>query len=160
MGGELLNPTLGLLEAVGLTAAITAADAMVKAADVQMVNMERAKGQGWITIMVTGDVAAVQAAIATGQALLQQMDRYVASQVISRTAEGLMDVVGQSKDPAFTPKQEDIQVKEAVEEIVKVITPPAESVEVVALEMEGVEEETPPAVKQPAKKTSSKRKKK
>ena len=52
---------LGLIETKGTLAAVEAADAMVKAADVTLVEKTRVGG-GLVTITVTGDVAAVQAA--------------------------------------------------------------------------------------------------
>ena len=52
---------LGMIETRGLTAAIEAADAMVKAAEVTMIGTEKI-GSGLVTVMVRGDVGAVKAA--------------------------------------------------------------------------------------------------
>ena len=52
---------LGMIETRGLVAAIEAADAMVKAANVTLIGTERI-GSGLVTVMVRGDVGAVQAA--------------------------------------------------------------------------------------------------
>ena len=52
---------LGMVETRGLVAAIEAADAMVKAANVTLIGTERI-GSGLVTVMVRGDVGAVQAA--------------------------------------------------------------------------------------------------
>ena len=51
---------LGMVETRGLVAAIEAADAMVKAANVQLVGKEQVGG-GLVTVMVRGDVGAVKA---------------------------------------------------------------------------------------------------
>ena len=53
---------LGMVETRGLTAAIEAADAMTKAAEVTLVGTEKI-GSGLVTVMVRGDVGAVKAAV-------------------------------------------------------------------------------------------------
>ena len=53
---------LGMVETRGLTAAIEAADAMTKAAEVALVGTEKI-GSGLVTVMVRGDVGAVKAAV-------------------------------------------------------------------------------------------------
>ena len=55
---------LGMVETRGLTAAIEAADAMTKAAEVTLVGTEKI-GSGLVTVMVRGDVGAVKAAVET-----------------------------------------------------------------------------------------------
>ena len=57
---------LGLIETKGLVAAIEAADAMLKAASVELVGTEKI-GSGLVTIMVTGEVGAVKAATEAGR---------------------------------------------------------------------------------------------
>ena len=52
---------LGMIETYGLTASMEAADAMLKAADVELVGCEKI-GAGLVTVMVQGDVGAVKAA--------------------------------------------------------------------------------------------------
>ena len=56
---------LGMVETRGLTAAIEAADAMTKAAEVALVGTEKI-GSGLVTVMVRGDVGAVKAAVESG----------------------------------------------------------------------------------------------
>ena len=56
---------LGMIETRGLTAAIEAADAMTKAAEVALVGTEKI-GSGLVTVMVRGDVGAVKAAVEAG----------------------------------------------------------------------------------------------
>lgn len=58
---------LGMVETKGLTAAIEAADAMVKSANVLLVGYERI-GSGLVTVIVRGDVGAVKAATDVGAA--------------------------------------------------------------------------------------------
>ena len=58
---------LGLLEFSGWASTLAAADAALKAANVQFIGYELSKGNGWVVLKVQGDVGAVQAAIAAGK---------------------------------------------------------------------------------------------
>ncbi|PHV72120.1 ethanolamine utilization protein EutM [Sporanaerobium hydrogeniformans] len=74
---------LGMVETRGLVAAIEAADAMVKAADVVLVGTEKI-GSGLITVMVRGDVGAVKAATEVGSSAASRLGDLVAVHVIPR----------------------------------------------------------------------------
>lgn len=74
---------LGMVETRGLTAAIEAADAMVKAAEVVLIGTEKI-GSGLVTVMVRGDVAAVKAATEVGSAAASKLGELVAVHVIPR----------------------------------------------------------------------------
>ena len=74
---------LGMVETRGLTAAIEAADAMVKAANVTLVGTEKI-GSGLVTVMVRGDVGAVKAATESGAAAASKLGELVATHVIPR----------------------------------------------------------------------------
>ncbi len=74
---------LGMVETRGLTAAIEAADAMVKAAEVVLVGTEKI-GSGLVTVMVRGDVGAVKAAAEVGAAAASKLGELVAVHVIPR----------------------------------------------------------------------------
>lgn len=63
---------LGMIETRGLVTLIEAADAMVKAARVQLVRYERI-GSGYVTVIVRGDVAACKAATDAGAAAVQRL---------------------------------------------------------------------------------------
>ena len=58
-----MRQALGLVEAIGLATAIEAADAAVKSANVTLVGLEPAKGNGMHTIKLLGDVGAVKAGV-------------------------------------------------------------------------------------------------
>ncbi len=77
---------LGLIETRGLVGAIEAADAAVKAADVELIGKERAEA-GLITVKVKGDVAAVRAAVDAGAAAAQRVGELVSVHVIPRPDE-------------------------------------------------------------------------
>jgi microcompartment protein CcmL/EutN len=74
---------LGMVETRGLVAAIEAADAMVKAANVRLVGKEHAGG-GLVSIYVRGDVGAVKAATDAGGAAAQRVGELVSVHVIPR----------------------------------------------------------------------------
>ena len=72
---------LGMVETRGLTAAIEAADAMTKAAEVTLIGTEKI-GSGLVTVMVRGDVGAVKAAVESGSAAAGRIGELVATRVI------------------------------------------------------------------------------
>ena len=74
---------LGMIETRGLVAAIEAADAMVKAAEVTLIGTEKI-GSGLVSVMVRGDVGAVKAAVEAGQASAQRLGEIIATHVIPR----------------------------------------------------------------------------
>ena len=74
---------LGMVETRGLVAAIEAADAMVKAANVELIGTEKI-GSGLVSVMVRGDVGAVKAATEAGAAAAALLGEIVATHVIPR----------------------------------------------------------------------------
>jgi ethanolamine utilization protein EutM len=87
---------LGMVECKGLIALIEAADAMLKAANVTMVGWEKI-GSGLVTAFVTGDVAAVKAAVDAGASAASKLGEVVSVQVIPRPHEELTAVLPKSK---------------------------------------------------------------
>ncbi|MBO5326783.1 MAG: BMC domain-containing protein [Clostridia bacterium] len=74
---------LGMVETRGLVAAIEAADAMVKAANVVLIGSEKI-GSGLVSVMVRGDVGAVKAAVEAGGAAAARLGEVIATHVIPR----------------------------------------------------------------------------
>lgn len=74
---------LGMVETKGLVGSIEAADAMVKAANVTLIGTEKI-GSGLVSVMVRGDVGAVQAAVEAGGAAGARLGEIVAVHVIPR----------------------------------------------------------------------------
>jgi ethanolamine utilization protein EutM len=83
---------LGLIETIGLAAAVEAADAMVKSALVELVRRQQVGG-GLITVLVRGDVGSVTAAVEAGTAAAQRVGRVVSSHVIPRPDESVERVL-------------------------------------------------------------------
>ncbi len=74
---------LGMIETRGFAAMVEAADAMVKAARVELVNYEKIGG-GYVTAVVRGDVAAVKAALEAGVRGAETVGEVVSTHVIAR----------------------------------------------------------------------------
>ena len=78
------SEALGLLETQGLVAALHATDDMLKSSNVKLVGKEKI-GAAYVTIMVRGDVAAVQTAIETGKATVVRLGgKLILADVIAR----------------------------------------------------------------------------
>jgi microcompartment protein CcmL/EutN len=74
---------LGMIETRGFAAMVEAADAMVKAAKVELVSYEKIGG-GYVTAIVRGDVAAVKAAVEAGVRGAEKVGEVVTAHVIAR----------------------------------------------------------------------------
>jgi ethanolamine utilization protein EutM len=74
---------LGMIECRSFAAMVEAADAMVKAAKVDLVSMEKTGG-GYVTAVIRGDVAAVKAAIDSGVRAAEKIGEVISSHVIAR----------------------------------------------------------------------------
>jgi Carbon dioxide concentrating mechanism/carboxysome shell protein len=74
---------IGMIETRGLTASIEAADAMLKAADVELVGTEKI-GSGLVSVIVKGEVGAVKAATESGEEAASRLGELVAVHVIPR----------------------------------------------------------------------------
>jgi microcompartment protein CcmL/EutN len=83
---------LGMIETRGLTAAIEAADSMVKAADVVLIGTEKI-GSGLVSVMVRGDVGAVKSAVEAGAATASTLGELVATHVIPRPHEDVEKIL-------------------------------------------------------------------
>ncbi|MGT2948057.1 BMC domain-containing protein [Streptococcus devriesei] len=79
----MMNNALGMIETKGLVAAIEAADAMVKAANVNLIGKEHVGG-GLVTVMVRGDVGAVKAATDAGGNAASAVGELISVHVIPR----------------------------------------------------------------------------
>jgi microcompartment protein CcmL/EutN len=80
---------IGILETQGLTAILEATDAMLKAADVKLVGKEKI-GAAYVTVVVSGDVAAVSAGIEAGKQAVGPLGKVIAGHVIARPLDDLL----------------------------------------------------------------------
>ncbi len=81
---------VGLIETRGLTGLVEASDAMCKAASVTLVRTIQIGG-GYVTSIVRGDVGSVRAAVDAGASAARRVGELVASHVIPRPHEGLVE---------------------------------------------------------------------
>ena len=81
---------IGLVETKGLIGLVAATDAMVKAANVQVVKRIEIGG-GLVTAIVSGDVGSVRAAVEAGARVADQVGELVGSHVIASPAEGVVE---------------------------------------------------------------------
>lgn len=117
---------LGLVETKGLVAAIEAADAMVKAANVVLVGKEKVV-PAMITIKVVGEVAAVTSAVQAGAAAAQRVGQLLSTHVIPQPDSELIKILPEIEErnsSEISSKEktssEKIPKKESVKEEVKV----------------------------------------
>ncbi len=85
-----MSNALGLIETRGQTGLVEATDAMLKAANVSLVKSIQIGG-AYVTVIVKGDVGSVKAAVEAGAAAAQRVGELIASHVIARPTEGLVD---------------------------------------------------------------------
>lgn len=78
-----MSQALGMVETKGLIGAVEAADAMVKAANVNLIGYEKI-GFGLVTVMVRGDVGAVKAATDAGAEAARNVGELISVHVIPR----------------------------------------------------------------------------
>jgi ethanolamine utilization protein EutM len=87
-----MSEALGLIETRGWVAMVESVDAMVKAAAVEFVGWQQVGG-GFVSAVVRGDVASVQAATQAGAAAAQKVGELVAVHVIPRPHESLLAIL-------------------------------------------------------------------
>ena len=93
---RMTQEALGMIETRGLIAAIEAADAMCKAANVTLVGTEKI-GSGLVTVMVRGDVGAVKSAVESGAASAGKLGELVATHVIPRPHNDVEQILAKVK---------------------------------------------------------------
>lgn len=85
-----MSQALGIIETKGEVPLIEAVDAMLKAANVQLIKTIQIGG-AFVTAIVQGDVGSVKAAVDAGAAAAQRSGELVAAHVIARPTEGLIN---------------------------------------------------------------------
>ena len=104
---------LGLIETKGLVAAVESADAMLKAADIILID-KTIVGGGLVTVTISGGVSAVKAAVDAGAAAVNHLNEelLISCHVIPRPDEGIHDLIAGKK-----PKKEAVKAAETSNEI-------------------------------------------
>ncbi len=83
---------LGMIETRGQTGLVEATDAMLKAANVELSRTVQIGG-GYVTVIVTGDVGSVKAAVDAGASAASRIGELVSAHVIARPHEELMSSI-------------------------------------------------------------------
>jgi len=96
-----MQDALGMIETRGLVGAIEAADAMVKAANVELIGKEQIGG-GYVTVFVRGDVGAVKAATEAGASAAQRVGELVSVHVIPRPHSDVEKILPKPKEMGKT----------------------------------------------------------
>jgi ethanolamine utilization protein EutM len=99
---------LGMVETKGFVGAVEAADAMVKAANVQLIGKEYI-GAGFVTIFVRGDVGAVKAATDAGAAAARRVGELVSVHVIPRPHGEVERVLPRNGQTGYSPDERALQ---------------------------------------------------
>lgn len=79
-----MGNSLGMIETIGLTGSIAAADAMLKAANVRLIGGYNRVGSGLISVMVQGEIGAVRAAVEAGEQAAGRLTEVKSVHVIPR----------------------------------------------------------------------------
>ncbi|EGA89419.1 ethanolamine utilization protein [Planococcus donghaensis MPA1U2] len=87
-----MSQAIGMIETKGLVGAIEAADAMIKAANVKLIKQEFVDG-GIVTIIVQGDVGAIQAAVDAGREAAKRVGELLGAHVIPRPDESVYKMI-------------------------------------------------------------------
>ena len=85
-------PALGFIETRGRVGAVEAADAALKMADVELIMVRKVSG-GLVTVVITGEVAAVKASIEAAKIKAKMLSNYCCTNVIPGPAKEIEDLI-------------------------------------------------------------------
>lgn len=132
-----MGKALGLIEFIGYVPAICAADTALKAASVDLIGIEKVTG-GIVTVKITGDVDAVQAAVESAENYASRIGSLRSAHVIPRLDDEVEALLMNSKDLEEEIQEEIQSVEEEIEEVYEEIK--EEMVEAILEETESKEE--------------------
>ncbi|EIT86758.1 ethanolamine utilization protein [Fictibacillus macauensis ZFHKF-1] len=107
-----MGKAIGMIETKGLIGSIEAADAMIKAADVKLLKQEKVDG-ALVTVLVEGDVGAVQAAVEIGREAAMRVGELVSSHIIPRPDDELAGMLQPAAKPNVLKPKETSRDEEA-----------------------------------------------
>ncbi|MCU6669640.1 BMC domain-containing protein [Enterobacteriaceae bacterium H4N4] len=128
--------SLGLIETVGMAAAVEAADAAMKSANVSLVGYELTKGGGMVTVKLEGEIGAINAAVAAAINAASRVGKVYAHKVIARTAQNIEHIIHSTETVGVVQPEPELEtpvpvVEQQVEET------PAQTIPVVNIETSG-----------------------
>lgn len=116
-----MGKALGLIEFIGYVPAICAADTALKAASVDLIGIEKVTG-GIVTVKITGDVDAVQAAVESAENYASRIGSLRSAHVIPRLDDEVENLLMNSKSSEEEIEELEEDIKEVCEEIREEIT--------------------------------------
>ena len=121
-----MNQSLGLVEISGMSTALVVADAMAKSANIKIIGIENSKGLGYMTIKITGDIGAVNAAVSAGKQIGITHNHFVSSKIIPRPSDFVYKVFGTIKEETVKTENsltecESSELKEEADDNLEVI---------------------------------------
>ncbi|MEK6266467.1 MAG: BMC domain-containing protein [Clostridium sp.] len=105
----MIKLSLGIIETVGLVAAIAAADVALKTANVYLIGYEISNGDGLITVKIQGDVSAVNAAIKSAKISAAKVNTVLSTTVIARPDEKLVKLILTDETVGLEKSSENLQ---------------------------------------------------
>ena len=99
---------LGMIETKGFVGGVEASDAMVKAANVQLIGKEYI-GAGYMTVFVRGDVGAVKAATDAGAAAARRVGELISVHVIPRPHQEVERILPRGGQIGLSPDEKALQ---------------------------------------------------
>jgi len=117
----MLTQALGLIETIGLAAAVEAADTAIKSSNVRLIGYELTSGDGMVTVKFEGDVGAVKAAIQAAKPSAEKVSGVFSTLIIPRPAKGIDSFVC-STDTVGIELAKDVGTTENVKESVSTET--------------------------------------
>ncbi|MDF2633762.1 MAG: microcompartment protein [Pelosinus sp.] len=112
----MVQNALGLIEIVGLAAALEATDAALKAANVELIGYEKTKGGGMVVIKLSGNVGAVTAAVQAGKTAGSKVNKVYATHIIPRPNDQLSGIL-LTKETVGLKEKKNVIVEETPKEI-------------------------------------------
>ena len=103
-----LDKAIALLEVQAMVTAIVGLDAMIKAADVKLIHVEKRLGGRLVTVVVEGSVSAVQAAADAGKAAAAEVGNVKLCEVIARPHPEVMKFLRTDPIPCWTARRNEI----------------------------------------------------
>jgi microcompartment protein CcmL/EutN len=141
----MLTQALGLIETIGLAAAVEAADTATKSSNVRLIGYELTRGDGMVTIKIEGDVGAVKAAIQSAKISAEKVCGVYSTLIIPRPAKGIDAIVCSADTVGIAPVAVTEEAEAASEESVN---EPSSTEETAGEEEVSITVE-PPAVEEP-----------
>ena len=131
-----MGKALGLIEFIGYVPAICAADTALKAASVDLIGIEKVTG-GIVTVKITGDVDAVQAAVESAENYASRIGSLRSAHVIPRLDDEVENLLMNSKSSEEEIEETESKEESLQEDVVEYVKNVNDEVEEISEKIEG-----------------------